>query len=262
MRASGVGTERVQAELEGIVDVPVIRMDADTTAVKGSHKRLLDEFSQTPGSSILLGTQMIAKGLDFEDVTLVGVINADVQLNLPDFRANERTFALISQVSGRAGRSQKPGRVIIQTQAVDAPAIKYAALYNRKEFLNNELRRRQALKLPPYTKMSNVIVSGRDWRAVEQVANAAYSLLSEIKSKRGLASALETPSNMTEAAMFEIFPPCECVVSQKSNNYRMHVLMKASLNLDMSDMLREFKFKLKPFSGVSVAIDVDPFDLL
>ncbi len=134
LKKFGAGTQRVEAELRVLFDempgvgpgVPIVRMDADTTSGKGAHQRLLEEFAAAD-AAVLLGTQMIAKGLDFEDVTLVGVINADTMLKLPDYRASERTFDLVEQVAGRAGRAELPGRVLVQTYEADAPAIRAAA---------------------------------------------------------------------------------------------------------------------------------------
>ena len=155
LKKFGAGTQRVEADLRELVDgfanvegpVPIIRMDADTTSGKGAHQRLLDEFAQAD-VAVLLGTQMIAKGLDFDDVTLVGVINADTQLHLPDYRAGERTFDLIEQVAGRAGRAELEGRVLVQTYEASSPAISAVASYDRASFLRDELPKRKALVFP------------------------------------------------------------------------------------------------------------------
>ena len=167
LKKFGAGTQRVEDELRCALDampgvgpgVPIIRMDADTTSGKGAHERLLEQFAAAQ-AAVLLGTQMIAKGLDFDDVTLVGVINADTQLQLPDFRAHERTFDLIEQVAGRAGRAQLPGRVLVQTYEADAAPIRAAARYDRALFLRNELPKRKMLGYPPYVRMANVLVWG------------------------------------------------------------------------------------------------------
>ena len=169
LKKFGAGTQRVEAELRALLDgmpgvgpdVPIIRMDADTTSGKGAHERLLEQFAGAD-AAVLLGTQMIAKGLDFEDVTLVGVINADTQLHLPDYRAAERTFSLIEQVAGRAGRADLPGRVLVQTYEADNVAIRAAATYDRERFLRAELPKRRILLYPPFVRMANVLVWGRD----------------------------------------------------------------------------------------------------
>ena len=165
LKKFGAGTQRVEAELRALLDgmpgvgpdVPIIRMDADTTSGKGAHERLLEQFAGSD-AAVLLGTQMIAKGLDFEDVTLVGVINADTQLHLPDYRAAERTFSLIEQVAGRAGRADLPGRVLVQTYEADNVAIRAAATYDRERFLRAELPKRRILLYPPFVRMANVLV--------------------------------------------------------------------------------------------------------
>ncbi len=134
LRQFGAGTQRVESELKLLLgEWPVVRMDADTTRGKGAHERSLAAF-EALDSGVLLGTQMIAKGLDYPDVTLVGVVSADVTLNLPDFRAGERTYQLLEQVAGRAGRGERPGRVVVQTYWHDHPAIRAAAAHDPAVF--------------------------------------------------------------------------------------------------------------------------------
>ena len=186
LKKFGAGTQRVEAELRVLLDempgvdpgVPIVRMDADTTSGKGAHQRLLEEFAAAD-AAVLLGTQMIAKGLDFEDVTLVGVINADTMLKLPDYRASERTFDLVEQVAGRAGRVELPGRVLVQTYEADAPAIRAAAAYDRALFLRDELPKRRLLGYPPYVRMANVLVWSKDEPAVRRVAAELQAALEE-----------------------------------------------------------------------------------
>ena len=184
LKKFGAGTQRVEAELRALLDgmpdvgpdVPIIRMDADTTSGKGAHERLLEQFAGSD-AAVLLGTQMIAKGLDFEDVTLVGVINADTQLHLPDYRAAERTFSLIEQVAGRAGRADLPGRVLVQTYEADNVAIRAAATYDRERFLRAELPKRRILLYPPFVRMANVLVWGRDEPSVRTTAERLFTEL-------------------------------------------------------------------------------------
>ena len=152
LKKFGAGTQRVEAELRNLLadrpEVRIVRMDADTTSTRDAHARLLDEFAR-PGAAVLLGTQMIAKGLDFDDVVLVGVIDADTQLRLPDFRSAERTFDLVEQVAGRAGRGAFEGRVLVQTYMPESCAIQAAAVYDRRRFLADELPKRKLLGYPP-----------------------------------------------------------------------------------------------------------------
>ena len=154
----GFGTERIEAELAEALDVPVFRLDADTAATKDAVPELLGRF-HAASAGVLLGTQMVAKGHDFPDVTLGVVLDADSTLRFPDFRAEERTFALIAQLAGRAGRGPQGGRVLVQTTAPDAPAIEAAAQHATEGFLAGELERRRALRYPPFADLIRVVVS-------------------------------------------------------------------------------------------------------
>ena len=154
----GAGTERVEAELRSALDVPVFRLDADTAATKDAVPALLARFVAAP-TGLLLGTQMVAKGHDFPDVTLGVVLDADSTLRFPDFRAEERTFALIAQLAGRAGRGPRGGRVLVQTTAPTAPSIEAAARHDADGFLAGELERRRALRYPPFADLIRVVCS-------------------------------------------------------------------------------------------------------
>ncbi len=156
----GAGTERIEAELRETLDVPVFRLDADTAALKDAVPELLARFDAAP-AGLLLGTQMVAKGHDFPDVTLGVVLDADSTLRFPDFRAEERTFALIAQLAGRAGRGPQGGRVLVQTTAPEAPAIEAASRHDAAGFLAGELERRRALRYPPFADLIRVIALGR-----------------------------------------------------------------------------------------------------
>ena len=172
LRQFGAGTQRVESELAGLLPgLPVVRMDADTTKGKGGHERALAQF-EALDAGVLLGTQMIAKGLDYPEVTLVGVINADTTLHLPDFRAGERTYQLLEQVAGRAGRGERQGRVIVQTYWPDHPAIQAAAQHEPRLFYEEEERVRAALGYPPFGRLANVLFWGGDKSAVAAAAHA------------------------------------------------------------------------------------------
>src|SRR5699024_9481264 len=146
----GTGTQRVEEALTKLIpEARVIRMDVDTTRRKGAHERLLERFSNQE-ADILLGTQMIAKGLDFENVTLVGVLAADSLLHLPDFLSAEKTFQLITQVSGRAGRHRVPGEAIVQTYTPDHYSITLASQYKYQDLYEKEMKLRHAFLYPPY----------------------------------------------------------------------------------------------------------------
>ena len=160
IRYWGLGTQRLEAEVRArFPNVMALRMDTDTMQAHGSHERALSAF-RAGKVRILLGTQMIAKGLDFPNVTLVGVINADTALHLPDFRAAERTFHLVTQVAGRTGRGPKGGRVLVQTFSPDHPAIQAAVRHDYAAFAAGELPMRQMLRYPPFASMIRLVVRG------------------------------------------------------------------------------------------------------
>ncbi len=165
----GAGTERIEAELAEALDVPVFRLDADTAGTKDAVPRLLGQFDAAP-SGLLLGTQMVAKGHDFPDVTLGVVLDADSTLRFPDFRAEERTFALIAQLAGRAGRGPRGGHVLVQTTAPDAPAIEAASRHDTPGFVAGELARREALRYPPFADLIRVVCLAEDGQAARAAA--------------------------------------------------------------------------------------------
>ena len=258
LKRFGAGTQRVEDELHALIggmadlpaDVPIIRMDADTTAKKGAHERLLGQFAAA-GAAILLGTQMIAKGLDFDDVTLVGVINADTQLHLPDYRAGERTFDLIEQVAGRAGRAGLPGRVLVQTYEADNVAIRAAASYDRAAFLRAELPKRRMLGYPPYVRMANVLVWGPEEEPVRTEAQRLERELYQlVRDQRG------------DAVAWRVLAATPCVLAKLRGTYRWHVVVKCPPDDDLSEVLLPYFRARKPVHGVHLAVDVDPVDLL
>ena len=255
LRKFGAGTQRVEDDLRALIagfesvgDVPVIRMDADTTSRKGAHQSLLEEFAAAP-VAVLLGTQMIAKGLDFDDVTLVGVINADTQLHLPDYRAAERTFDLVEQVAGRAGRAELEGRVMVQTYEASSPAIRAAATYDRASFLRDELPKRKVLGYPPYVRLANVLV----WGASEADVRAYAEQLHD-----------EVAARVRDYAVgnWQVLAATPCVLAKLKNTYRWHILVKAPLEADISAVLLPLFRARKADSSVNVAVDIDPNDLL
>lgn len=258
LKKFGAGTQRVEAELRMLLDgmdgvgpsVPIIRMDADTTAKKGAHEMLLAQFAE-PGASVLLGTQMIAKGLDFSDVTLVGVINADTQLHLPDYRAAERTFQLIEQVAGRAGRAELPGKVLVQTYEADSVPIVAAARYDRDLFLADERVRRQMLGYPPFVRLANILVWGND---EAEVRASATALQGEVE--RAVFDLVGTQAG------WSVLPANPCTLSKLRNAYRWHVVVKCPADQDPSTVLLDLFRRRKPSRTVNVAVDVDPMSLL
>lgn len=248
MGAYGMGTQRVEDELALLVGdrAEVIRMDADTTAAKGGHQRLLERFDAAE-CAVLVGTQMIAKGLDFPEVTLVGVINADTTLKMPDFRAGERTFDLLEQVAGRAGRGERPGKVIVQTYWAGHPAIQAVAQHRRELFLEPELEDRSEAGYPPYTRLANVVVSGRDPRTVSMTLDdLAADLRRRLAGRQG----------------WEVLGPSDCIKARVKDRVRRHLLVKAPQDAQLGELLGSCVRMLGTRPGVSVAVDVDCYDMM
>jgi primosomal protein N' (replication factor Y) len=181
----GAGTERLEAELADTLNVPVFRLDADTGAAKDAVPRLIAAFRAAP-EGLLLGTQMVAKGHDFPDVALGVVVDADQTLRFPDFRAEERTFALVAQLAGRAGRGAD-GRVIVQTLSPEASSIAYAARHDAAGFLQEELARREALRYPPFADLIRIVCSGEDGAKAQGAAAAIATRLSRARELLGPA---------------------------------------------------------------------------
>ncbi|PNU19821.1 primosomal protein N' [Geothermobacter hydrogeniphilus] len=240
----GAGTERLELELkERFPEARLARMDRDTTTARGAHRRFMERMLAGE-IDILVGTQMIAKGHDFPGVTLVGVVNADATLNFPDFRAGERTFALLSQVAGRAGRGTLPGRVLIQTYAPEHYALQHAASHDYAGFYRQELALRRELGYPPYGFLVNLVLSGNDPQRVERAA-------------RELAGRL-----LPLPAGAELLGPVPCLLAKLRGKARMQILLKAAQRPALRRALDRFEQLARPVpNGVSLAVDVDPVDM-
>jgi primosomal protein N' (replication factor Y) len=245
LRQFGTGTQRVESELAALVPgLPVVRMDADTTGGKGGHERRLAEF-ESRKSGVLLGTQMVAKGLDYPEVELVGVVNADTTLHMPDFRAGERTFQLLEQVAGRAGRGAAGGRVVIQTYWPDHPAIQAVAVHDPEAFYRGELPMRRELGYPPCGRLARVVLTGRVNEAVRESAGSVAKALT--------ASA---PAGVT------VLGPSPAALARVKESFRWHVLIKAPAGHDVSSLLWTALGAASVADGVSVAPDIDPLDMM
>lgn len=244
LRAFGAGTQRVEAELRALhPGWPIVRMDADTTRGKGAHERLLAQFEALE-TGVLLGTQMIAKGLDYPDVTLVAVVSADTAMHVPDFRAAERTFQLLEQVAGRSGRGVERGRVVIQTYWPDHPAVVAVAAHDPERFYLTEAAVRSELGYPPYGRLANVIVRGGDEQAVAAHAAALFTALSDA-----------VPAGVS------VLGPSPAVLRRLNRVWRWHVLLKGPAEADLPGAVRDALSRVRAPRGVSVAVDVDPMDL-
>ena len=243
IKGIGLGTEKLEQEIMDKFKTRVIRMDADTTSRKGMHEKIIKEFGEGK-YDILLGTQMIAKGLDFPKVTLVGVINADMSLCVPDFRSSERTFQLLSQVSGRAGRGKYPGEVIIQTFNPDHYSIRYAKNHDYLNFYKEEMAIRKQLNYSPYYFITLVRISCKDYEEGFKHANKIKDYLEKNLSSDTI---LLGP---TMASMFKI-----------NNIYNYQCIIKYKKDLKLKDTLINIDNIYKTNNKVNVEIDVDPIRL-
>ena len=243
IKGIGLGTEKLEQEIIDKFKARVIRMDADTTSKKGMHEKIIKEFGEGK-YDILLGTQMIAKGLDFPKVTLVGVINADMSLCVPDFRSSERTFQLLSQVSGRAGRGKYPGEVIIQTFNPEHYSIRYAKNHDYLNFYKEEMAIRKQLNYSPYYFITLVRISCKDYEEGFKHANKIKDYLEKNLSSDTI---LLGP---TMASMFKI-----------NNIYNYQCIIKYKKDLKLKDTLINIDNIYKTNNKVNVEIDVDPIRL-
>jgi primosomal protein N' (replication factor Y) len=240
----GIGTERLEREVrEAFPDRNVRRMDSDTMRSHGSHERVLAAFRRGE-VDILLGTQMIAKGLDFPNVTLVGVVNADTALHLPDFRAAERTFGLVAQVAGRTGRGDRAGRVLVQTYSPDVAAIRCAATHDYLGFVAGELPERERSGVPPYGRIVRLIARGADLNAVRRHLD-------------DLASAFRDA-----APSVRILGPAPAPVEKIKDLYRVHLQLRAPTPRPLQEALQAVLPGHPPLRGVELAVDVDPMSML
>ncbi len=273
VRYMGLGTEKLHAEITAkFPDRVAQRMDSDTMDRPGSHARVLDAFRDGL-IHILLGTQMIAKGLDFPNVTLVGVINADVGLHLPDFRAAERTFQLLSQVAGRAGRGPRGGRVLIQTYTPEHPCIALAAGHDYEHFVQRELEQRRLHSYPPYQRLARLIVRSLDQEAAamfaERLAGAFRAALqNEARRAGGINPPVLTAANdrgvdtPRSPVSIRLLGPAEAPVFRLNGYYRFHFQLQSPSAAQLHRVLREVLAVVRPPAGVEFQTDVDPFNML
>ncbi len=242
VRYCGTGTQKVESELHRLFPSAKIgRMDSDALKGKTSHFEIFDDF-KTKKIDILIGTQMLAKGLDFPNVTLVGVISADVTLNLPDFRASERTFSLLMQVSGRAGRGKTAGKVIIQTYTPDHYAIQCAIKHDYNDFYEQEMVFRKQLELPPYAHMISIVVRCKEEERAEAAAQALVKILKQ--ESKDFKMNISGPSIMPAAKL--------------RGFYRYGIIIKDKDVFKINGILKETFKKWRAPSKVKIAVDVDP----
>lgn len=251
----GVGTQKIEEELKDIFeDIKVLRMDKDTTSKKGSLEEILNKFKNQE-AQVLIGTQMLSKGLDFENVTLVGILSADMILNFPDFKSFETTFQLVTQVSGRAGRSDKEGIVILQTYDTDHYAIRRAINYDYEGFFDDEIKIRKVFGYAPFNNMISVVISGANENLVKQNAQNMYDSIIYLLQNRGINN-------------FEfILGPNPCSISKINQNYRWQILFKDD-NIEINLLKGIIKYicitkrDVVFNKDVNVSIDINPNNVL
>lgn len=239
IKTLGTGTEKVEEEIKKIFNARVVRMDLDTTSRKGSHEKIITAFKNHE-YDILLGTQMIAKGLDFENVTLVGVINADTSLMIPNYRSNEYTFQLLMQTAGRSGRGEKKGFVIIQTFNPEHYAITLASKHDYINFFKKEMEIRRKLSYPPYYYLTYIKVIGKDYNKISFEANKIASILTR------------------ELINSKILGPTTCSVFKLNGLFRFGIIIKYKKEDKMEEVLHNLVNHYKGNQTVKIDIDVNP----
>jgi primosomal protein N' (replication factor Y) (superfamily II helicase) len=245
IRYSGQGTQKLEAEVHArFPNVTCLRMDTDSMRGVGSHEQALAAF-RSGKVRILLGTQMIAKGLDFPNVTLVGVINADTALHLPDFRASERTFHLVTQVAGRTGRGEKGGRVLVQTFNPDHPAIRAAARHDYAAFANGELPIRRALSYPPFASMVRIVIRGPK---LELAQEFAVQVAGRLTASLGAGA--------------RVLGPAPAPFAKLRGRYRFQIQMHGPDGAALRAAVAEATAALRPPDEVQWIADVDPLDMM
>ena len=241
---SGFGTEFIEQEIAvKFPELQLIRLDTDSLLNKNELKEKLSNF-RNKKADILLGTQKVAKGLNFPGVKLVGIINADTGLNMPDFRASERTHALIVQVAGRAGRFFPDGKVIVQTWNPQRPAIHFACTGQCESFYEQEIQMRKVLNFPPFSRMIRLVFRSKNPKDAENAAISACKILKSASSS------------------IRILGPAECAIFQLSGNYRFQLLLQDEKIGPIQNFCRYFLANYKPLRNVYLEIDVDPVALL
>ena len=251
----GIGTQKIEEEIKSLFpNMRVLRLDRDTTSKKGSFDRILNSFKNKE-ADVLIGTQMLSKGLDFDNVTLVGILSADMILKFPDFRSAENTFQLITQVSGRAGRSEQEGKVILQTYDTEHYAIKHAINYDFKGFYQDEIKIRKLFDYAPFNNMLSVVLSGKNNKLVEINAKKMYDTLAYLLNERGI-----------EDLSF-ILGPNQCSISKINQNYRWQILFKdEDIEINLLKGIIKYicitKREIVFDKDINISIDINPYSVL
>lgn len=243
----GAGTERVEKEVKKYFkDAKVLRMDIDTVKNKDSLEFIYNSFKEGK-ADILIGTQMISKGLDFKNVTLVGVLAADISINIPDYRAQERTFQIVTQVAGRAGRGDKEGKVIVQTYNPDNYSLFYAKNYDYEGFYREEFTARGLMYYPPFGKMLLInCISKDEEKLINFIKDLGYNL-----------------KGISEEYNIDMLGPVPCIISKINENYRWQILFKGNFDLEFCKKIKDKTYDLNKniYNEVKVSIDINPNNL-
>ena len=244
----GAGTQRVEEEVKKYFkDAKVLRMDVDTTRSKDSYENIYNTFKEGK-ADILIGTQMISKGLDFKNVTLVGILAADMSINIPDYRAAERTFQIITQVAGRAGRGEKQGKVVIQTYTPEHYSLEYAVNYDYEGFYEKEFTVRALMKYPPFGKI--LLINGIS-KKEDLLKNFMHKISNVIKP-------------LVEKELdIDILGPIPCLVAKVKENYRWQIVLKGEFNSEFAKKIKELLYdeNKNVYNDIRISMDINPNNL-
>ncbi len=241
----GVGTQKIEDHLEKVFgNARIIRVDIDAINSKNSIKTIVEDINSGK-FNLIIGTQMISKGFDFKNIKLVGIVDADISLNVPDFRATERTFALLTQVAGRSGRSGTQGSVIIQTVNPEHYSITAAINNNYQDFFENEAGFRKTLDLPPYYRLAKIVFKGKNIEAITAFADKVYTILNSINEYK-----------------LKIDPPVPCIYYKNNLLYRFQIVIKYRNHDELIKIIKNADIKQGITGGVRIDIDIDPNNLL
>ena len=244
----GAGTQRVEEEVKKYFkEVKVLRMDVDTTRSKDSYENIYNTFKDGK-ADILIGTQMISKGLDFKNVTLVGILAADMSINIPDYRASERTFQIITQVAGRAGRGEKQGNVIIQTYTPDHYSLKYAINYDYEGFYEREFTVRALMKYPPFGKILLINAISKKEDLLKQFMH---------KISNGIKLLVEKEKDI------DVLGPIPCLIAKVKENYRWQIVIKGEFESEFAKKIKELLYDKSNnvYNDIRISMDINPNNL-
>ena len=241
----GAGTQRVEEEVKKYFPkARVMRMDVDTTRNKDSHENIYNAFKSGEGD-VLIGTQMVSKGLDFKNVTLVGVLAADISLNIPDYRSSERTYQIITQVAGRAGRGEKKGKVVIQTYTPNSLSLQYAIENNYNDLYNEEIKVRKIMNYPPFSTIFLINSISKDERKLKGFMN---------KVGESLRKLLDSRENI------QILGPVPCIITKLKDNYRWQIIIKGNLDNKLKLKIKDILYELNKsvYNEIRISMDINP----